>query len=141
MAVDALRSIGHEVVEFQPPNVWEAVKCYYSIMSADGGKHLIEGLEGEDPHEWYGSIFKMAAIPSIIRPIIGKLLRSMGQKRAALLTESVGLKNVYEHWRTVANSKLYYKKFTKAWENAELDAIICPGIMIYKIFLFNSIQQ
>ena len=53
-----LRSRGHVVVEFAPPEVPKAMEFYYGLLSADGGKTILSAINGHvvEPTFW-GNFF------------------------------------------------------------------------------------
>ena len=48
IAVEKLKELGHEVVEFEPENVEEMFSTFVGLLTADGAKTLLKGIEGAE---------------------------------------------------------------------------------------------
>jgi fatty acid amide hydrolase len=126
LAVQKLTQLGHKCVKIKPYKVEVAVKVYFSIVSADGGKAFKQFLRGEKLHDYYSKIFASAAIPRLVRPILAKFLQFIGQKRAALILAATGAKTAYEYQCIVRQSQDYVAEFLGDLCDQEIDCLICP---------------
>jgi len=134
VAVEALRSMGHTVVSFEPPcDGWKVVSTYIKLMSADGNWYsFIRALEGEELSDSYRKLQIFTEIPNFLRLMIISALNMMGESRKAMLleiTKSGGL-DVREYWEAVADMKEIQEAYGKAFKANEYDAMILPALGI-----------
>jgi amidase len=130
--VDKLKEQGHDVVEFHPPNVWEALEIFYGLVSMDGGQKILAPLQG-DPME--PSVKSLAFAASLWRPVrwlLTKVLDWLGMPLAALSVRMLRSKSIHEQWDLVTRRNQYRNDFLQAWLEAssddgrEMDVIVCP---------------
>lgn len=127
--VVALKRSGIECVPFKPVEMWEAVRCYYALLSADGNmRSFIEGCEGEQLHPRYEQLLRMSRIPSWLRPILVLAIRSIGWKRIAWILAAAGGKSTYEYWDWTAERKRIQKVWVAAMKNPGIDALVTPAL-------------
>ncbi|CAF0924195.1 unnamed protein product [Didymodactylos carnosus] len=126
-AVDALRQLGHTVVEFKPKNMSTAVRLYTSILAADGIKHFLEALEGEKLNNLYTNLFLASRIPTFLRPLLCTILTIIGESRAALIVKSVGARKAYDYIELIREMKLFADHWITDMENHNIDLIISPA--------------
>lgn len=65
--ISALKKAGHTCTPFKPPTMDQVARLYYSIMAADGGKGLVDGMEGEAPNKMYNKMLNMAKVLKLPR--------------------------------------------------------------------------
>ena len=64
--VEALRSAGHEVVEFELPRIQDAMDIYFGLMVADGSRTQIDMMHGEVVDHTLKRLFKNRQLPPIV---------------------------------------------------------------------------
>lgn len=73
--VTALEKEGHELVEWQPPNVAYALKIFAALTSADGYKQLLSNI-GRDPMEPSMKLVTLGSrLPAFTRWLLVNLVR------------------------------------------------------------------
>ena len=126
-AVAILKTKGHTLVEWSPPEIETAIRLYYGLMAADGSEAFRKGLEGENPHSYYKTLIFMSKLPRIAQTLLGELLKRSGENRVALVMSATGAKSAFEYQSIIAESKLYISRFLDSWHSNSLDCVICPA--------------
>ena len=131
VAAGVLRAAGAEVVLFSPPNVAEAVAVYYGIMSADGSmREYVEALDGEYLHANYRKLYALSRLPNCLRPVLGGVLRALGNSRAANVMEAATKKSAYDLFQYIVRMKLWNVS-APCWACAWLgSAAPVPGTLV-----------
>ncbi|KII87208.1 hypothetical protein PLICRDRAFT_113002 [Plicaturopsis crispa FD-325 SS-3] len=134
--VEALRSQGHECIEFEPPRVEQAFEAFVALTSADGYKRLTSHL-GPDPQAsaycfaCESSLFLVTLgprLPGFLRSMASWVIRSLlGDSLFAGVLGASRVKPVAEfvEWcsRRDDYKKLWYKE---VWGEHNFDGIIAP---------------
>lgn len=69
--ISALKKQGHEVVDFQPPNIWEGLKIGYELVFSDGGPQIKSALSpNEKITPAAKSILDLLQLPRILKKIL-----------------------------------------------------------------------
>ena len=125
--VAKLEAVGHSCVPFDlPTDGWYNYSLLVAINTADDLKSFKEGLEGESFVEEYNPIIKANALPGWVRSVLTKVTP---KRISALLSQSTkGGVSVYEHWQKSAQVAEVREKWTKAFLEAKLDAIVFPAM-------------
>lgn len=127
VAVKSLIASGHEVIEFKLPfDADELVRIFYSIIVADGGKFLKKALSDEPLEASIAPFLNLIAFPTFVISLFSFVARFYQDKRPKLFLESFGPKSTYEIGELVQKQKHLAAKIHKAWETANIDAIITP---------------
>jgi fatty acid amide hydrolase len=125
-AAEALRQRGAHVEEFQPPEMHEAVRLYFGLMSADGGADASR-LLGSSVRDWrVRRLLMLAGAPASLRWLLAKLAALFGQQRTADLLAMIGRRSADGYWQLSLNRAAYAERFFAAWSAARLDALMCP---------------
>jgi fatty acid amide hydrolase len=135
-AVAALRGVpGVTLIPFKPPNVTAGVMLYYSLMTADGGETMFQGLYGEKLHPHYAQLEKVARLNSIPRAILTKLLSVLGEKRLSSIVMNGGAKSALEFFNEMARLKEWAAGFYAEYRSLGLDALLSPAMALpaYKL--------
>ena len=123
-AAEVLRQLGHTVVPYTPIDVPEAVRLYTSIVGADGNRHFLESLENDPINPLYSSLLYAAKLPNFLRPLVAFLLRLAGERRNALIAQSVGPKTAYEYFDLIIDMKKYIKRWLDDLRNNHIDLLL-----------------
>ncbi|XP_065187955.1 vitamin D3 hydroxylase-associated protein-like [Sycon ciliatum] len=125
-AVDALRSAGHELVEFAAPDMYSIMAQYYDLILADGMGTVMDALDGDeyDPSIAYGA--KLYGIPSVIRRTLASALYYTWRRMSSLLFSVQG-KSVQELWQLQKKRSADAKSFSNDLRGHGLDGLICPA--------------
>jgi len=126
--VAALRSQGHECVQFDIPDGPRALGLFAGLSSADGYKTLTSHL-GPDPKE--KSLFLVTLgpkLPSLVRWLALKLLGIV--KNDTIFAQGLQnsrVRSTDEEWALVNQKNEYVKQFYKeVWDKHSFDGIITP---------------
>jgi fatty acid amide hydrolase len=126
MAAERLRSLGYEVVDFQLPSVDELFRQMAASMHACMGQAIKESIQGETPIAAYNAFANFIRMRKL-GPIMRFLLRRFGEMRLhenlkvplmSNSTQAITLYYLLRDWKIA---------FTKAWQAAELDLVLCPS--------------
>jgi fatty acid amide hydrolase len=129
MAVEALKARGHEVIEIEPPNVKQIIEAYYFLMTADGGAHLWEYLEGEELDPLVPHLLRLNSMPSLARATLHAVVRYlMRWNRMADLLQQAGAKSVSDVWKMQYFRKKLKRGFVEKWRAHNLDVLLTPGL-------------
>jgi fatty acid amide hydrolase len=129
-AADMLRSRGAQVTAWSPPDVPEALRLFYEIMTADGGKWINQAL-GRDKRD--SRVAMLALLAGRSRPTLaamGGLLRLLGQRGMAGSLGSFGYRDTFHYWQLAEAQLDYQRRFQGALDRAEggpFDVVLCPA--------------
>ncbi|WVR06063.1 hypothetical protein IAU60_003091 [Kwoniella sp. DSM 27419] len=127
-SVAKLKSAGHEVVYFDPPDVSEAMKIFVGLTSADGYKTLLSNI-GNDPME---SSMRLVTLGSKIPGWLHGLARwvvdnVLSDHLFASIFAVSRSKTVAESYTFGHRRDVYANAFRKAaWEDHGFDMLLCP---------------
>lgn len=95
-AVAKLRDAGHTVIEWNPPDVFEAVLLYYKLLSCDGAKTIWSVIKGELLEDYIKPLIGYPLkFPPWIKNVLGFILgRILGFKKAAKLIPALGERTI-----------------------------------------------
>lgn len=126
-AASSLRKLGFEVATFEPPNVPDAVRLYFSLMSADGGETAWGQLEGTAVEPTLLPLKRTASLPASVRHGLARAMSLAGEKRTALLLDAVGARTVAEVWKLTYEARAARLKFLAAMQEQRVDVLLCPA--------------
>lgn len=128
-AADALRTAGHEVVNFHLNGELRAtVLAYISLLSADGKfRSFVEALEGEQLHQNYSFLYRTAQTPNALRPLLGHVLRRLGEVRKAELVLAARQKTAYEYWQAIVIRDKLRESFLRRLREENIDVLLTPA--------------
>lgn len=137
-AAEALRKLGHTVVPYTPIDVPEAVRLFTGIIGADGNRHFLETLENEAINALYKPVLLACKFPNFVRPLIAPIMRLMGERRTALIFQSVGAKSAYEYFDLVIDMKKYIKRWLDDLRKNNIDLLLVSKEKWRLVYLENS---
>jgi fatty acid amide hydrolase len=139
-AVEKLRSLGAEVVEFEPPKTFYAEEIFTRILAADDAKLFTKILDGEKPMPQLKNMFMLAQASPFKRKAINSAVKFFGQKSAARLIPYFGGSGA-EHLREWAEKQAFYRaEFLAAMDRENIDALIGPAAAL-PAFLHDSYDK
>jgi len=130
-AAEALRKLGHTVIPYTPIDVPEAVRLFVGIIGADGSRHFLESLENEAINPLYMPLVRGAKLPNFLRPLIARVMRLFGERRNALVVESVGLKSAYEYFNLVIDLKKYIQIWLDDLRKNNIDLLLVSKKILF----------
>jgi len=125
-AVAAFEQSGAVCVQFNPPDVAEALETYFNLL-ATGGPHII-GLLNEPGEVISDSLTKLLAssvLPSWLRTVVAAIHQRRGAPVMAGLLRAIGPKTGAEYYEHVAALHTYRAKFATAFQE-DLDLLLAP---------------
>jgi fatty acid amide hydrolase len=125
-AAEALRGMGAQVTEWNPPDVGEAIRLFFSIFTADGVSNLRRGLGSDKPAPQITPQLQGTSIPDAMRGLVAGLMRGSGQARLARIVGQVGARSAEAYWKLIEDRNIYRRRFLDALAAGPFDAIICP---------------
>ncbi len=139
-AVEKLKSIGAEVVEFAPPRLDYAEEIFLRILTADDAKLFTKVLDGEKPLPQLKNMIMLAQASPLKRKAIGSAAKMFGQKSVTRVIPYFGGRGM-EYLREWAEKQAAYRaEFLTAMDAENLDAIIGP-VCALPAFLHDSVDK
>lgn len=139
-AVEQLKSLGAQVIEFAPPRLDYAEEIFMRILAADEVKLFSKVLDGEKPLPQLKNMFMLAQASPFKRKVLDRAAKMFGQKSVTRLIPFFGGKGM-EHLREWAENQATYRaEFLAAMDTSEIDAIIGP-VCALPAFLHDSVDK
>jgi fatty acid amide hydrolase len=139
-AVEKLKSLGAQVIEFQPPKMPYAEEIFLRILCADEGKLFTQVLEGEKPMPQLKNMFMLAQSSPLKRRALMGAARMFGQKSVTRLIPYFGGKGAENLREWAENQAAFRAEFTAAMDKENLDAIVSP-VCALPAFLHNTTDK
>jgi fatty acid amide hydrolase len=125
-AAAGLRQLGAHVEEYRPPEMHEALRLYFGLMSADGGADAAR-LLGASPRDWrVKRLIASARLPGWFRWMLQQGASLVGQQRTAQLLSLIGRQSVDGYWQMSRARAEFAERFFAAWTKARWDVLLCP---------------
>lgn len=125
-AIAALLALGVEVEEYSPPDIKEAMRQYFAIVSADGAADS-RRLLGKGARDWrVGRLMMLGRIPGFLRGGISGAMSLVGHRNLAWLIGNTGAISADVYWQLTKQRERYTASFMEQLRTRQLDAVICP---------------
>jgi len=127
-AAEALRAAGHEVSEFRPPRVADAIALYYSLITSDKCQTLARQLEGEQWEDYCSTLITGVRLPVSLKRAVASLLEKvLKEPKAALIARASHESSVAELWQLQYAQKGLRQDWFDAWKaQGDFDVLLCP---------------
>lgn len=125
-AIAALREAGATVEEIDPPNMREALRLYFGLLGADGGRDFRRLARGSQLDPRVRRLLRLAATPRWLRPAMALRLRANGQGALAEIFTSAGPRSADEYWRLAHRKRQFALAQLRRLEEEQFDAVVCP---------------
>ncbi|KAF9543227.1 amidase signature enzyme [Agrocybe pediades] len=120
----ALKKQGHEVVEFQPPDVFEGLKIGYQLLFSDGGQQIRDTLQpGESLTPAAQTILDLLNLPKLLKRLLAFFTRSSDPISSQLYSIMHG-KSVLEDRENVRRREEYKAEWARKWREEGLDFVL-----------------
>ena len=132
-AAEALKAAGATVVEWRPPEVRDAVRIAFGILSADGGAHFRDVLKGGPRHPTVSTLLMVAGRSRPALRILGALLGATGQATLGEFVSYFGYTRTADFWRLCDELDDYRHRFAQAMnrhEAGQLDVLLTPAFAL-----------
>lgn len=126
VAAAALRAEGATVEEWTPPRVHDAIRLFYGLISADGGRSAKRALASNPATRQIKGLLQIVNVPNAARPGVAALLETAGHPRLAFLMRTVRSRSAHEYWVLVDERNKYQRDFLAGLDSRRFDAVICP---------------
>ncbi|KAI9597722.1 amidase signature domain-containing protein [Syncephalis fuscata] len=108
--VEKLQAAGHEVVEFKPPNIFEATLASVKALWPDGGQALVKELKGDPMYPTIAATTQFSSKSYIQRALISWYIRNFtDDPRKADILEA-GVDKTKEEMYLVTQARDSYRK-------------------------------
>ncbi|EJD42148.1 amidase signature enzyme [Auricularia subglabra TFB-10046 SS5] len=127
--VAAMRAAGHEVVEFEPPDVHRSLELFAGITSSDGYETIMDPI-GSDPTEKELFLITLGPrVPGFVRWLVGWAVEKIfGDSYFRADIQSSRKRNAKELFALQAQRDDYMKMWYKeVWDRHGFDGIIAPS--------------
>lgn len=125
-AVQALQTMGIEVVPFSPPVVDEAMAIYFGILAADGGRWADSWLRGDRHDHRLSKTVHIVRRSAWQRQLMSKVLCWFGQREMAAAVQRTGQTSLRHYWDLLEAQRSYTQSFRQAMRDQGIDLILCP---------------
>jgi len=125
-ASDVLREAGAEVESWMPPDVNEAMRLFFGIVSADASRALRRALGSDKPVPQIRSLLQGRSTPRPLRRFLAATMQTFGQTRLSRLALQTGARSAESYWKLIEALATYRVRFCSALDSRRFDAIICP---------------
>ncbi|KAJ7051365.1 amidase signature domain-containing protein [Mycena amicta] len=124
LVVQALKSQGHEVVDFSPPNIGQLLTVGYQLVFADGGKQIPPpGLPGETLNSSLQSTLSLLSLPRLLKRFLAFFTRRSDPFAATLLSV-MHPKSVLEQRALVVQRDAFRAAWHDRWTEENLDFVL-----------------
>ncbi len=120
-----LQAAGATVVDYRAPHP-DLMYVWLAGISADGGATLRANLGSDPVVRQLVPTFNIARLPGPARALAALLMERKGETRTSRLLKSLGVKPVAEYWRLTDQRTQMRRAELDAWNDADLDAVVCP---------------
>ncbi|KAF8579665.1 amidase signature enzyme [Ramaria rubella] len=124
--VNALQRDGHNIVEFDPPSLYEGLKLASQLLLADGGEIMMRPFQFREPNDpFVHMVRRILLLPRILRTMYSWYLRYIRRDPiTAGLVKVISRKTTVEQFGLVAQREGYRAKFHEAMKNAGVDFLL-----------------
>jgi fatty acid amide hydrolase len=121
-----LQAAGAHLVDFRPVSPEDLIYLWMAVISSDAATTLQGQLAGETVCKQLVPTLQAARLPDLLKPAVARVLALKGDARLGRLLRSLGRKPVEELWRLTAQRTQLRRSELDAWNEANVDAVICP---------------
>ena len=130
-AVEALRSQGHDVVEWYfSTHTRNFMKLWPRVVFADkgGGGGLREVLADDTTDDAVSSLMTMLGTPQFFRRIITVIAKPFWPNLSTVMREMGGVNSVIDWWKLVEQVKNMRDEVVSDWKKNGFDAVVAPAM-------------
>lgn len=124
----ALRRAGHEIIELNPPEPFEALYLASRLLCADGLDTVrVFFKTGEWNDRGVAQMRFYAKMPRSIKYMYYLWVRYIRRDPVwASLLQDFGRKNTTEYWALIARREAYKRRWFEYWQSKDLDFVLAP---------------
>ncbi|HEX4147235.1 MAG TPA: amidase family protein [Pirellulales bacterium] len=121
-----LTAAGAQVQPLALPDVPEAIRLYFHLITADGAANLTRTLGGDRPDWRIRRLLRLGRMRRPARRVVVSLLRAAGHRRLAELIAASGTTSTDLYWQRTSERGETIRHFTRALDAERIDAIVMP---------------
>lgn len=125
-AAEALRARGAVVEAWTPPDVAEAMRLFFGILTSDALVGLRAALGDDPPEPQFALYLKACGLSPRERQERVTQLRAAGEDHMAALVAAVGARSAESYWQLVEDQSRYRQRFVEQLDARGFDVIISP---------------
>jgi len=127
-SVEALKSVGANVVPFEQADALETWEIQFRQFGADGGLWLRSFLHGSRSDTSIQKALLLSRIPTALRRVLPPLLSSIGQTSLAGVLQRVpeSRLSAYGYQSVLEQQQAFRQTFRRRLNEQQIDALICP---------------
>lgn len=126
-AAAALRQLGVEVEDWQPPDLIEAWELWLALLMADGSAYIRQLCAGTPVDPSLRRLLAAGRAPHrLLANVVGPLLDRSGQNHIGKAVGCLGRRSARDYLELIDRRTRYRAKFLAALERGGFDAILCP---------------
>uniref|UniRef100_A0A5K3G2Q1 Amidase domain-containing protein n=1 Tax=Mesocestoides corti TaxID=53468 RepID=A0A5K3G2Q1_MESCO len=127
--ISLLRSKGHKLVKFNIPDPDKLISMSSTAMFANGGASLRKAVQDDPANSRLRLLCFALSLPVFIRRSVAWLIhRFISRPIGATIRSSTGCQSTQDVLFLLNEISGYQVEFAKAWSEAKLDVLICPGM-------------
>ncbi len=108
------------------PDVPDAIRLYFHLITADGAANLIRTLGANRPDWRIRRLLRLGRMRRPARRVVVSLLAAAGHRRLAELIAASGATSTDVYWQRTSERSQYIRDFTLALDAAGIDALVMP---------------
>lgn len=142
-SAEKLKTLGAQVVEFNPPNLAEAEEIFFSILAADGAPIFTENLQKEKAMPQAAGLVMLAKAPAFVKNLLHGVTKLIGQKSLSRIIPYFNGKGDAFKQSMLEKQNSFTKKYLDAMNNTaigKIDAVISP-VCALPAFLHNTADK
>lgn len=125
-AETALKASGVVLERVEFPYFSQAFDLYVRILAADGGRDVRRLAKGSRLHPLIRQMFMVARIPAWTRPIVGRVLHTLGARDEAIFVRAAAPTSAAGYWKLVARLENLIQEFHYWMTNNRWSAVLTP---------------
>lgn len=121
-----LRAAGAHVEAWTPPDVGEAMRLFFGILTADGMTSAWRALGPDAPEPQLRLYLDACALDPVARKDRVAALRAAGHAHMAALVDAVGPRSAESYWDLVEAQGAYRSRFLAELDARGIDVLVTP---------------
>lgn len=122
----ALREQGAHIEDWTLPDIDDAMRIYFGLITADGMRSERRALRGSRVEPGIRLTNISSFLPHKLIAHTAPVYELFGQHHLARLARVIGRRTVEDYWRLIEDRDLYRERFLSAMDAQGFDAIISP---------------
>jgi fatty acid amide hydrolase len=132
-AAQFLTAAGATPVDWQPPALSRVTDLFFACLSADRAHALRRLLHGNKLDKRIRPLLLAAAMPTMLRGILGFAFDALGQHRSGATMRRFASGSADDYWQTVEAIMAFRRELLRSLDGADggpIDIIVCPAYAV-----------